>query len=79
VEFKSRGNSGDSNGLAKILGRFLWLEQLQSDALTILLAIIASAIIGRAGQKIIGADPAEIERQGLDINEPWRRRLHGFG
>src|SRR5436190_2906787 len=34
------------NGLGKIIGRLLWLEQLKAIALTILLAVAATAIIG---------------------------------
>jgi Amt family ammonium transporter len=64
------GTAATQNGLAKILGRFLWLEQLKVIALTILLAIIASAIIGGLVRRFIGLRiPPEIERQGLDINE----------
>jgi len=58
------------NGLATIVGRFLWLEQLKAIALTILLAVVATAIIGSIVKAFIGLRIApEIERQGLDINE----------
>ena len=64
------GTAATQNGLVKIVGRFLWLEQLKAIALTILLAIIASAIIGALVKKFIGLRIApEVERQGLDINE----------
>jgi Amt family ammonium transporter len=64
------GTAASQNGLAGILHRLLWLEQLKAIALTILLAVVASAIIGALVNAFIGLRIApEIERQGLDINE----------
>ena len=64
------GTAATQNGLANIVGRMLWLEQLKAIVLTILLAITASAIIGSLVNAFIGLRIApEIERQGLDINE----------
>ena len=64
------GSPAIQNGLAKILGHSLWLEQLKAIAITIFLAVVASAIIGAAVKAFIGLRIApEIERQGLDINE----------
>ena len=58
------------NGLGKIIGRLLWLEQLKAIALTILLATLATVVIGAIVKTFIGLRIApEIERQGLDINE----------
>jgi ammonium transporter, Amt family len=64
------GTPATQNGLAKIIGRLLWLEQLKAIAITILLAVVATAIIGAIVKMFIGLRIApEIERQGLDINE----------
>jgi len=64
------GTPASQNGLATILGRFLWLEQLKAIGLTILLAVVATAIIGSLVNAFVGLRIApEIERQGLDINE----------
>jgi len=64
------GTSATQNGLAKILGQSLWLEQLKAISITIFLAVVASAIIGVVVKTAIGLRiAAEIERQGLDINE----------
>ncbi|HEV3392744.1 MAG TPA: ammonia channel protein, partial [Chthoniobacterales bacterium] len=64
------GTAASQNGLAGILHRLLWLEQLKAIALTILLAVVATAIIGALVNSVIGLRIApEIERQGLDINE----------
>jgi Amt family ammonium transporter len=64
------GTAATQNGLANIIGRMLWFEQLKAISITIFLAVIASAIIGVAVKAFIGLRIApEIERQGLDINE----------
>jgi Amt family ammonium transporter len=64
------GAAATQNGFAKMLGHSLWLEQLKAIAITIFMAVIASAIIGAAVKRLIGLRIApEIERQGLDINE----------
>jgi ammonium transporter, Amt family len=64
------GAVATQNGLAKIVGQMLWLEQLKAIAITIVLAVVASAIIGSIVKAVIGLRIApEIERQGLDINE----------
>jgi Amt family ammonium transporter len=58
------------NGLAKIVGRMLWLEQLKAIAITIVLAVTGTVIIGSIVRVAIGLRIApEVERQGLDINE----------
>ena len=64
------GTPATQNGLGKIIGRLLWFEQLKAIAITILLAVVATVIIGAIVQTFIGLRIApEIERQGLDINE----------
>jgi Amt family ammonium transporter len=63
-------NPATQNGLARIVGHTLWLQQLKAIVITILLAVVASAIIGAIVKATIGLRIApEIERQGLDINE----------
>jgi Amt family ammonium transporter len=63
-------NVAAQNGLARIVGHMLWLEQLKAIVITIVLAITATAIIGGVVKAVIGLRIApEIERQGLDINE----------
>ena len=64
------GAPATHNGLAKIVGNFLWLEQLKAIALTILIAVVATTVIGWLVNAFVGLRIApEIERQGLDINE----------
>ncbi len=63
-------NPATQNGLAKIIGHTLWLQQLMAIAITIALAVVGTAIIGAVVRGLIGLRIApEIERQGLDINE----------
>ena len=63
-------NPATQNGLAKIVGHTLWLEQAKAIGITIVFAMVGSAIIGLIVRKLIGLRIApEIERQGLDINE----------
>ena len=64
------GAPATQNGLAKMIGHSLWLEQLKAISITIFLAVVASAIIGFVVKAVIGLRIApEVERQGLDINE----------
>jgi Amt family ammonium transporter len=63
-------NPATQNGLARIVGHTLWIEQLKAIVITITLAIVGSAIIGAIVRGMIGLRIApEIERQGLDINQ----------
>jgi Amt family ammonium transporter len=63
-------NPATQNGLARIVGHTLWLEQLKAIGITIVLAVVGSAIIGAIVRGLIGLRIApEIERQGLDINQ----------
>jgi ammonium transporter, Amt family len=63
-------NPATQNGLARIVGHTLWLEQLKAITVTILVAVVGSAIIGAIVRGVIGLRIApEIERQGLDINQ----------
>jgi Amt family ammonium transporter len=56
--------------LTKLAGHALWLEQLKAITITILIAVVGTAIIGSVVKAAIGLRIApEVERQGLDINE----------
>jgi Amt family ammonium transporter len=58
------------NGLVRLLGHTLWLEQLKAIAITLALAVVGTAIIAALVNAFIGLRIApEVERQGLDINE----------
>jgi Amt family ammonium transporter len=63
-------NPATQNSLARIVGHTLWLEQLKAITVTILVAVVGSAIIGAIVRGLIGLRIApEIERQGLDISQ----------
>jgi ammonium transporter, Amt family len=63
------GAAASQNGLAQILGRSLWVEQVKAMGITIALAITGTAVIATLVRGVIGLRIApEIERQGLDIN-----------
>jgi Amt family ammonium transporter len=56
--------------LAKLAQRPLWLQQLKAIGITILFAVVGTAIIGAVVRGTIGLRiTPEVERQGLDINE----------
>jgi Amt family ammonium transporter len=56
--------------LAKLAQGSLWLQQLKAIGITILFAVIGTAIIGAVVRGTIGLRiTPEVERQGLDINE----------
>ena len=56
--------------VAKLVAHPLWLEQLKAIAVTIVLAVLGSTVIGLVVNAVIGLRIApDIERQGLDINE----------
>src|SRR6266702_3366516 len=63
-------NPATQNGLARIVGHTLWVEQLKAIVVTIVIAVVGSAIIGALVRGAIGLRiPPEIERQRLDINQ----------
>lgn len=66
------GPAATRNGLAKIVGHVLWLEQVKAIAITITLALIGTSVVALVVRATVGLRiTPEIERQGLDIN------LHG--
>jgi Amt family ammonium transporter len=60
-----------ANGLADMVARGAqWREQLIAIGLTLVLALVATAVIGFAIKATFGLRPAtEVERQGLDVTE----------
>jgi Amt family ammonium transporter len=60
-----------ANGLAeRVAHGSLWKEQLQAMGITLVLAVVATTVIGFALKATFGLRPTtEVERQGLDINE----------
>ena len=71
-------NSNLSLNLADIVGKTLWLEQLKAIVITIVLAVVGTAIIAFAVRAVIGlrADE-EVEMLGLDLAEHGEEGYHG--
>ncbi len=65
------GGYATKNGLAKLVtDGGLWLEQVKAIGVTLVLSVVATVIIAYIVKAAIGLRPtAEVERQGLDINE----------
>jgi ammonium transporter, Amt family len=66
----SEANSNLNTNLKDIVGKSLWIEQIKAIGLTLVLSIVATVIIAYLVKAVVGLRPtAEVERQGLDINE----------
>ncbi len=65
------GTYAQTNGLDKLItGGGLWIEQLKAMGLTIVLAVVATAVIAYIVKAVIGLRPsAEVEEEGLDTTE----------
>jgi len=59
------------NGLAGLVAHGgLWLEQLKAIGITLVLAVVATAVLALIVKAVVGLRPSiEVETQGLDINE----------
>jgi Amt family ammonium transporter len=56
--------------LKDIVGKTLWIEQVKAIVLTLVLSVVATAVIAYILKFVIGLRPtAEVERQGLDLSE----------
>ena len=63
--------------LKDVVGHTLWLEQLKAIGLTLVLAIVGTAIIAYVVKAIIGLRPAEeVEVAGLDLAEHGEEGYH---
>ena len=63
-------NGNLKTNLAAIVGHTLWIEQLKAIGVTLVLAVVSTAVIAFIVKAVVGLRPtAEVERQGLDINE----------
>ncbi|MDH4262740.1 MAG: ammonium transporter [Spirochaetia bacterium] len=63
-------NSAISTNLGSLVGKTLWIEQLEAIGLTITLSVVASIVIAYAIKFAIGLRVSElVEEQGLDIHD----------
>jgi Amt family ammonium transporter len=64
--------------LKGIVGKTLWLEQLKAMGLTIVLAIVGTAVLGYALKATIGLRPTEEDEEtGLDLSDHGERGYAG--
>lgn len=63
-------NSNLNTNLKDIVGHTLWIEQLKAMGITIVMALVATAIIGFLIKATIGLRPTvESEQEGLDLSD----------
>jgi ammonium transporter, Amt family len=67
-----------ANGIFKLVGHGLWVEQLKAIVITLLLAVIGTTIIAYVVKAIVGLRPnEEVETVGLDLSEHGEEGYHG--
>jgi Amt family ammonium transporter len=63
--------------LKDVVGQTLWIEQLKAMGLTIVLAVVATCILGYALKATIGLRPSEEDEvTGLDLSDHGERGYH---
>ncbi len=71
-------NANLATNLKDIVGKTLWLEQLKAMGITIVLAVVATAVIAYITQALVGLRPSEeVETAGLDLAEHGEEAYHG--
>ena len=67
-----------ANGLYKLIGNGLWIEQVKAIGLTLALSIVGTVVIAYVVKAIIGLRPSEeVETVGLDLAEHGEEGYHG--
>jgi Amt family ammonium transporter len=70
-------NANLSTNLANVVGKTLWLEQLKAIGLTLVLAIVGTAVIAMIVKAVVGLRPdAEAEETGLDWTDHGEAGYH---
>jgi Amt family ammonium transporter len=71
------GDPAKANGLAALVGHGLWVEQLKAIGVTIILAVVMTAIIAYLVKAVVGLRPTEeVETLGLDLVEHGEEGYH---
>ncbi len=71
-------NSNLTTNLKDIVGKTLWLEQLKAMGITIVLSVVATAVIAYIVKAVIGLRPTEEgETIGLDLTDHGEEGYHG--
>jgi Amt family ammonium transporter len=67
-----------TNGLDKLIGNGLWIEQLKAIGLTIVLAVVGTVVIAYIVKAVVGLRASEeVETVGLDLAEHGEEGYHG--
>ncbi|MEQ2010252.1 MAG: ammonia channel protein, partial [Limisphaerales bacterium] len=67
-----------ANKLFELVGNGLWIEQLKAMAITVVLAVVATAVIAYIVKAVVGLRPTEeTETIGLDLAEHGEEGYHG--
>jgi len=67
-----------ANKLFELIGNGLWMEQVKAMVLTIILAVVATAVIAYIVKAVVGLRPTEeVETVGLDLAEHGEEGYHG--
>src|SRR2546421_277347 len=77
--FAASANPATKNGLAKLVANGgLWVEQVKAISVTLLLAVVGTAIIAFIVKAVIGLRTSEeVETVGLDLAEHGEEGYHG--
>ncbi len=67
-----------TNGLDKLIGNGLWMEQVKAIGLTLVLSIVGTVVIAYIVKAVVGLRPTEeVESLGLDLAEHGEEGYHG--
>jgi ammonium transporter, Amt family len=70
-------NANLNLNLKDVVGQTLWLEQLKAMGFTVVLSVVATAVLAFAVKAVIGLRPAlEDEETGLDLTDHGERGYH---
>jgi Amt family ammonium transporter len=71
-------NANLNTYLKDIVGKTLWIEQIKAIVVTLLLAVVGTAILAFVVKAVIGLRPSEeVETMGLDLAEHGEEGYHG--
>ena len=71
------GDPAKANGLAKLVGNGLWMEQLKAMGVTIVLAVVGTVVIAFIVKAVVGLRPTvEQEDTGLDLSDHGEEGYH---
>jgi Amt family ammonium transporter len=67
-----------TNGLYKLVGNGLWIEQLKAIGITLMLAVVGTVVVAYIVKAVVGLRVSEeVETVGLDLAEHGEEGYHG--